>query len=57
MCIPEGGTMSDTTLAESPRLFDSEKDIERRWESLTFANDYVFGEVLRSNLDVCRRLL
>ncbi len=49
--------MSDTTLAESPRLFDSEEDIERRWESLTFANDYVFGEVLRSNLDVCRRLL
>ena len=31
--------------------------LEARWESLTFADNYVFGEVLESNLDVCRRLL
>lgn len=40
--------------------WNRESDIEQlnaRWAGLTFANDFVFGAVLKSNLDICRRLL
>ncbi|MBR1829362.1 MAG: Rpn family recombination-promoting nuclease/putative transposase [Atopobiaceae bacterium] len=33
------------------------RDLERSWNDLTFENDFVFGAVLRSDLDLCRRLL
>ena len=33
------------------------RDLERSWSDLTFENDFVFGAVLRSDLDLCRRLL
>lgn len=38
----------------------SQQDIDRlegKWSKLTFADNYVFGEVLASNLEVCQRLL
>ena len=31
--------------------------LKARWAGLTFDNDYIFGAVLRTNLEVCRRLL
>lgn len=37
-----------------------ESDVEQliaRWSGLTFSNDFIFGAVLKSNLDICRRLL
>ena len=49
--------------AVNPQTYDrqpSASDVSRleaRWERLTFADNYVFGEVLESNLDVCRHLL
>lgn len=33
------------------------RELERRWKGLTFANDFVFGAVLRTDLDLCRRFL
>ncbi|MEE1273077.1 MAG: Rpn family recombination-promoting nuclease/putative transposase [Olegusella sp.] len=38
--------------------YDSDKEAcEAMWPGLTFRDDYVFGAVLKSNLDVTRRLL
>ena len=33
------------------------QNLEEQWEDLTFENDFVFGAVLRSDLDLCRRFL
>ena len=33
------------------------RNLEERWEELTFENDFVFGAVLQSDLDLCRRVL
>ena len=33
------------------------QEIEKKWESLTIQNNFVFGKVMESNPDLCRRLL
>ena len=33
------------------------QEIERKWESLTIRNNFVFGKAMESNPDLCRRLL
>jgi predicted transposase/invertase (TIGR01784 family) len=33
------------------------RELEELWPELTFENDFVFGAVLRSDLDLCRRVL
>ena len=33
------------------------RNLEERWEELAFENDFVFGAVLQSDLDLCRRVL
>ena len=35
----------------------AQQEIERKWESLTIQNNFVFGKVMESNPDLCRRLL
>ena len=35
----------------------AKQEIEKKWESLTIQNNFVFGKVMESNPDLCRRLL
>ena len=35
----------------------AKQEIEKKWESLTIKNNFVFGKVMESNPDLCRRLL
>lgn len=48
--------MGNLRNAASGRAMDEEL-LRARWAGLTFDNDYVFGAVLKTNLELCRRLL
>lgn len=48
--------MEQLTREQRRNKYDEEL-LKARWAGLTFDNDFMFGAVLRTNLDVCRRLL